>query len=105
MRQLHVALLLQENLGNLLASLGCTDHLTLKELRYNSLNSHEEIIDRLEDKNIGWAYADQSIFNPKLYSLMELRKKIIKRPVITTVEVLVKPVTSKNDHYFTGFVQ
>ena len=74
---------------------GCTHHLTLKELGYNSLNSHEEIIDRLEDKNIGWAYADQSIFNPKLYSLMELRKKIIKRPVITTVEVLVKPVTSK----------
>ena len=83
---------------------GCTHHLTLKELGYNSLNSHEEIIDRLEDKNKGWAYADQSIFNPKLYSLMELRKKIIKRPVITTVEVLVKPVTSKNDHYFTGFV-
>ena len=35
---------------------------------------------------------------------MNLRKQIIKRPVITTVEVLVKPVSSKNDMFFTGFV-
>ena len=83
---------------------GCTHHLTLKELNYNCENSHEEIAARLEDKNIGWAYADQSIFNPKLHNLMNLRKKIIKRPVITTVEVLVKPISSKHDAFFTGFV-
>jgi anthranilate phosphoribosyltransferase len=83
---------------------GCTHHLTLKELNYNCENSHEEVAARLEDKNIGWAYADQSIFNPKLHDLMSLRKKIIKRPVITTVEVLVKPVSSKHDAFFTGFV-
>ena len=83
---------------------GCTHHLTLKELNYNCENSHEEIAARLEDKNIGWAYADQSIFNPKLHDLMSLRKKIIKRPVITTVEVLVKPISSKHDAFFTGFV-
>ena len=83
---------------------GCTHHLTLKELNYNCENSHEEIAARLEDKNIGWAYADQSIFNPKLHNLMSLRKKIIKRPVITTVEVLVKPISSKHDAFFTGFV-
>ena len=35
---------------------------------------------------------------------MSLRKKIIKRPVITTVEVLVKPISSKHDAFFTGFV-
>ena len=44
------------------------------------------------------------MFNPKLHNLMSLRKQIIKRPVITTVEVLVKPVSSKNDMFFTGFV-
>jgi len=69
-----------------------------------SHNNHKEIVERLENKNIGWAYADQSIFNPKLHNLMGLRKQIIKRPVITTVEVLVKPVSSKNDMFFTGFV-
>ena len=57
---------------------GCTHHLTLKELNYNCENSHEEIAARLEDKNIGWAYADQCTFNPKLHDLMSLRKKIIK---------------------------
>ena len=83
---------------------GCTHHLILKELGYNSNNNHQEIVGRLENKDIGWAYADQSIFNPKLHNLMSLRKQIIKRPVITTVEVLVKPVSSKNDMFFTGFV-
>ena len=83
---------------------GCTHHLTLKELDYDCENSHEQIAERLENKKIGWAYADQSIFNPKLHDLMGLRKKIIKRPVITTVEVLVKPISSKHDAFFTGFV-
>ena len=83
---------------------GCTHHLILKELGYNSNNGHQEIVERLENKDIGWAYADQSMFNPKLHNLMSLRKQIIKRPVITTVEVLVKPVSSKNDMFFTGFV-
>jgi len=83
---------------------GCTHHLTLKELGYNSENSHEKIAERLTNKNIGWAYADQSVFNPKLHDLMSLRKKIIKRPVITTVEVLVKPISSRHDSFFTGFV-
>tara|TARA_Y100000389_G_scaffold204998_1_gene261792 strand:- start:7169 stop:8266 length:1098 start_codon:yes stop_codon:yes gene_type:complete len=83
---------------------GCTHHLTLQEIGYNTLNSQSEIVERLENNNIGWAYADQAVFNPKLHNLMELRKKIIKRPVITTVEVLVKPVTSKHDSFFTGFV-
>ena len=59
---------------------GCTHHLTLKELGYNSKNNHQEIVERLENKDIGWAYADQSIFNPKLHNLMNLRKQIIKRP-------------------------
>ena len=83
---------------------GCTHHLTLKELGYNSANTLEEIAERLENNKIGWAYADQSIFNPRLHELMELRRKIIKRPVITTVEVLVKPIKSKSDAFFTGFV-
>ena len=83
---------------------GCTHNQTLKEIEYNTGNSLDEIAERLENNKIGWAYADQSIFNPKLFSLMNLRKKIIKRPVITTVEVLVKPVCSKHDTFFTGFV-
>ena len=83
---------------------GCTHHLTLKELGYNPMNTQEEIAQRLENKGIGWAYADQAVFNPRLHGLMGLREKIIKRPVITTVEVLVKPIQSKNDAFFTGFV-
>ena len=83
---------------------GCTHNQTLKEIGYDTDNSLERVAERLENKKIGWAYADQSIFNPKLFSLMDLRKKIIKRPVITTVEVLVKPISSKHDEFFTGFV-
>ena len=83
---------------------GCTHNQSLKEIGYDSESSLDKIAERLENNKIGWAYADQSVFNPKLFSLMNLRKKIIKRPVITTVEVLVKPISSKYDEFFTGFV-
>ena len=50
--------------------------LNLKELGYNSNNDHQEIVERLENKDIGWAYADQSMFNPKLHNLMSLENKL-----------------------------
>ena len=53
----------------------------------------------------GWAYVDQAHFAPKLYDLIELRRKIVKRSVITTVEVLAKPITGRlKTHFVTGYV-
>jgi Anthranilate phosphoribosyltransferase len=53
----------------------------------------------------GWAYVDQANFAPRLHDLIELRRKMIKRSVITTVEVLAKPITGRHKtHFVTGYV-
>ncbi|HHI75775.1 MAG TPA: anthranilate phosphoribosyltransferase, partial [Gammaproteobacteria bacterium] len=60
---------------------------------------------RLADPDIGWAYVDQAQYNPKLHDLVELRRKMIKRSVITTVEVLAKPLVARGrTHFVTGYV-
>ncbi len=60
---------------------------------------------RLADPGLGWAYVDQAQFCPKLHALVGLRSKIIKRQVVTTVEVLAKPIVGRQrTHFVTGYV-
>jgi anthranilate phosphoribosyltransferase len=60
---------------------------------------------RVEDPQLGWAYVDQRAFCPGLHELTGLRRKIIKRQVLTTVEVLAKPLTARaKTHLVTGYV-
>ena len=60
---------------------------------------------RLADPAIGWAYLDQSVFCPKLYALARLRSLIVKRPALTTLEVLAGPVRARGKtHLVTGYV-
>jgi anthranilate phosphoribosyltransferase len=60
---------------------------------------------RLGDPAIGWAYVDQAAFCPKLHALTGLRGLIVKRPAITTTEVLAGPVRGRlRTHLVTGFV-
>ena len=65
----------------------------------------EQAAARLGDPGIGWAYVDQKAFCPKLYALAALRTLIVKRPAITTVEVLAGPVRGRlKTHLVTGYV-
>jgi anthranilate phosphoribosyltransferase len=65
----------------------------------------EEAAARLGDPGTGWAYVDQKAFCPKLYALAALRTLIVKRPAITTVEVMAGPVRGRlKSHLVTGFV-
>ena len=60
---------------------------------------------RLADPALGWTYVDQAQFCPRLHRLVTLRQKIIKRPVLTTVEVLAKPISGRQKtHFVTGYV-
>jgi anthranilate phosphoribosyltransferase len=60
---------------------------------------------RLSDPQLGWTYVDQAQFCPQLHHLVGLRRKMIKRPVLTTVEVLAKPISGRNKtHFVTGYV-
>ncbi|KRT55940.1 anthranilate phosphoribosyltransferase [endosymbiont of Ridgeia piscesae] len=65
----------------------------------------EQAAERLADPAVGWAYLDQSSFCPELHDLIPLRQRIIKRQVLTTVEVIAKPISGqKKTHLVTGYV-
>ncbi len=67
--------------------------------------STAEAAARLPDPALGWCYVDQASYCKPLHDLIPLRTKIIKRQVITTVEVLAKPITGrKGTHFVTGYV-
>jgi len=84
---------------------GVTHHQVLREAGLETGLTTEQAARRIANPDIGWAYVDQKIFCPSLYSLMDLRRLIIKRPVITTVEVLIGPVRGlKKTHLITGYV-
>ncbi|RMD71846.1 MAG: anthranilate phosphoribosyltransferase [Gammaproteobacteria bacterium] len=60
---------------------------------------------RVSDPDTGWAYVDQKAFCPKLHRLVPLRTLIVKRPCLSTVEVLAGPVRGRQKtHLVTGYV-
>lgn len=84
---------------------GATHHQVLHAAGIPVDDTPQRLASRLENPGIGWGYVDQSRFCPKLYNLTELRRLIVKRPAITTTEVLAGPVTGrKATHLVTGFV-
>lgn len=64
-----------------------------------------QVAERIADPDVGWGYVDQRHYCPQLHDLVPLRSRIVKRPLITTVEVLVGPIRGrKRTHLMTGYV-
>jgi len=84
---------------------GVTHHAIVRALGGNPLRSVDEVASRLADPAIGWGYMDQAIFNPPLCGLNGLRNLIVKRPVLSTTEVLLDPIRGQQrTHLVTGYV-
>ncbi|MDW3096256.1 MAG: anthranilate phosphoribosyltransferase [Gammaproteobacteria bacterium] len=84
---------------------GVTHRKVLREAGINVDLTPSQAVDRINNKDIGWSYIDQASFCKPLHDLVPLRKRIIKRPVLTTVEVLAKPISGKKStHLMTGYV-
>lgn len=84
---------------------GATHHQVLHAAGIDVERTPEEVAARLENPAIGWGYVDQSRFCPKLFALTELRRLMVKRPAITTTEVLAGAIKGrKATHLVTGFV-
>ena len=84
---------------------GVTHRKVLRAAGINTDCTPEQAVARINRKDIGWAYIDQAQFCKPLHDLVPLRKRIIKRPVLTTVEVLAKPICGrKSTHLMTGYV-
>ena len=84
---------------------GATHHRVLAASGARVDSTPREVCARLADPETGWAYCDQSVFNPRLHALAELRSLIVKRPALTTVEVMAGPVRGRRrTHVVTGYV-
>jgi len=84
---------------------GATHHRVLAASGARVDTTTQEACARLADLNVGWAYCDQSVFNPRLHALAELRSLIVKRPALATVEVMAGPVRGRRrTHVVTGYV-
>ncbi|MDD9983713.1 MAG: anthranilate phosphoribosyltransferase [Gammaproteobacteria bacterium] len=84
---------------------GATHHRVLAASGARVDATTREACRRLADPDVGWAYCDQSVFNPGLHALAELRSLIVKRPALATVEVMAGPVRGRRrTHVVTGYV-
>jgi anthranilate phosphoribosyltransferase len=84
---------------------GVTHHQVLRAAGIPVDGSPEDVAAHIEDPAISWGYVDQKAFCPSLHDLIKLRMLIVKRPAITTVEVLAGPVRAhRKTHFMTGFV-
>ena len=84
---------------------GATHRKVLVQAGINVDRSVAQAAQVLADPAIGWSYVDQKAFCPALYDLIPLRSRIVKRPVLTTVEVLTGPVRGRlKTHLMTGYV-
>lgn len=84
---------------------GATHRKVLRAANINIDFTPQQAVQQINNPAIGWAYVDQKATCPALHDLVPLRTKIVKRPVITTVEVLIGPVRGKSaTHLMTGYV-
>ena len=84
---------------------GATHRQVLSNAGINVDRNATEAARDLANPAIGWSYVDQKAFCPALYDLIPLRSRIVKRPVLTTVEVLTGPVRGRlKTHLMTGYV-
>ena len=84
---------------------GATHRKVLRSAGINVDYSMQEGLAQINNPEAAWAYLDQKTICPSLHNLIPLRTQIVKRPVITTVEVLIGPVRGKkNTTLMTGYV-
>jgi len=63
-----------------------------------------ETLRRINDENCGWGYIDQQQSFPMLFDLLDLRKNMVKRPILSTIEKLLCPIYSTTRHLVvTGY--
>ncbi|MDH5800213.1 MAG: anthranilate phosphoribosyltransferase [Gammaproteobacteria bacterium] len=84
---------------------GATHHQILAAAGIDVNLSSQQAAARLSDSRIAWTYIDQKVFSPKLYQLSELRRLMVKRPCLTTIDVLTGPLRGRQKtHLVTGYV-
>ncbi len=82
---------------------GITPHRVLKTAGKDVATSVSDGAEALNTR--GWCYLDQSQYAPALHNLVPLRDQMVKRTCLSTLEVVLKPLSGrKRTHLLTGFV-
>lgn len=83
---------------------GVNPYVLLKAAGKNPQKQPEETVADLANRTIGWGYIDQAHSFPELNRLRPLRKNMVKRPILATLEKLLQPIRSVNGNYLvTGY--
>lgn len=84
---------------------GITGHQVLRAAGLPVDLSPTRAAGQLDDPRVGWAYLDQDRYLPELHDLCPLRDKMVKRSLISTLEVTLKPLSGRlRTHLCTGYV-
>jgi len=84
---------------------GATHRKVLRAAGIHVDHTPREAADCLANPAIGWSYVDQKASAPAMHNLIPLRTRMVKRPLLTTVETLTGPVRGRNKtHLMTGYV-
>jgi len=84
---------------------GLTHHHVLTAAGHSVSLTPAQAAARLADPDTGWAYLDQSTASPKLFALRELRRLMVKRPVLSTCEVMLRPLSARDRNLaYVGYV-
>jgi len=84
---------------------GVTHEEVMAAAGINVAISVEDAAKNLASPDTGWAYLSQAEFCPQLANLSDLRNKMVKRSVLTTVEGLAGALTGRQQtHLVTGYV-
>lgn len=82
---------------------GISPYQLLEAAGKNPLITPDEGRRRLENPECGWTYIDQSHSFPKAFALQSLRKHMVKRPLLATIEKLNPIFTAKTNRIVTGY--
>lgn len=84
---------------------GATHHMILEACGKSPMLTPADAAAQIANEQVGWAYVDQASYCKPLHDLVPFRRTMVKRTVMTTVEVLVGPVRARNaTHFMSGYV-
>jgi anthranilate phosphoribosyltransferase len=67
--------------------------------------SVDDVVTRLESPDLGWSYLDLEQSCPALERLHDLRELIVKRPCLSTLEKIMRPLhATERTHLLCGYV-
>ena len=83
---------------------GVTPEQILAAAGANVDKTNAETAKDLQDTVIRWGYVSQRQATPTLWELQDLRTRMLKRPTLSTLEKMLRPIQAGRDWLLTGYI-